>query len=257
MPVSTIGAGGLGRPLGVGSVTNPVHDLQILSASGASGTLSLSGSSSGSTGGASHILMGNSDSAGVTGPNVIQAANRNMAFGVGTSFSAPGGGTVTPIFNVNAGGINVQGVQRTWALGQPTVAGITSGGANLYRFAFNRSLIYFQGITWDVHMSGGKDWGGNGYCTYYARMMVTFLSIDTARVHVIQEFVRSYLNNSGTELVYNTNTVTFDANFLYLTMNYRGVNAGDGYRPQMWITTYDSSYQNQNINSQINSITTL
>jgi hypothetical protein len=51
--------------------------------------------------------------------------------------------------------------------------------------------------------------------------------------------------------------VTFDANFLYLTMNYRGAQAGDGYRPQMWITTYDSSYQNQNINSQVNTITTL
>lgn len=256
MPVSTINANSLSSPFGIGT-NSPVQNLQILSPSGASGTLSLSGSAPNSTGGPSYLLMGNSDSAGVTGPNIIAAANRNLAMGVGTSFSAAGGGTFTPIFNVNAGGINVQGVQRTWALGQPSVAGITSGGANLYRIAFNRSLIYFQGITFDVHMSGGKDWGGNGYCTYYARMMVTFFSTDGARVHVIQEFVRSFLNNSGTELVYNTNSVTLDANFLYLTMNYRGANAGDGYRPQMWITTYDSSYQNQNVNSQINTITTL
>jgi len=256
MPITTINASGLANPLGIGTST-PVQNLQILSASGASGTLSLSGSSSGSTGGASHILMGNSDSAGTTGPNVIQAANRNMAFGVGTSFSAAGGGTVTPIFNVNATGINVQGVQRTWALGQPSVSGITSGGSNLYRLAFSRSYNYYQGITWDVHMGGGKDWGGNGYNTYFAKMMVTFSGTTGARVHTVQEFGRSFLNNSGTELVYNTNTVTFDTDFLYVTMNYRGANAGDGYRPQMWITTYDSSYQNQNQVGQISSITTL
>ena len=254
MPISTIGSQSLGNPLGIG-VVSPQYPLHVLSASGASGTLSLSGATT--TGGPSYIIMGNNDSAGVTGPNVISAANRVLQFGVGNSFTAPGGGTFTPILNVDANGINVQGVQRTWALGQPSVAGITSAGHNLYRMAFNRSYNYYQGITFDVHMSGGKDWGGNGYVTYFAKMMVTFSGTTAARVHVIQEYVRSYINNAGTELVYNTNTITYDASYLYVTMNYRGVNASDGYRPQMWITTYDSSYQNQNIISQITSIATL
>jgi len=60
-------------------------------------------------GGASLILMGNSDSAGNTGPTFIQSANRNLLFGVGTSFTTGGsgvgpGGTLTEYVRIDSSG---------------------------------------------------------------------------------------------------------------------------------------------------------
>jgi len=60
-------------------------------------------------GGASLILMGNSDSAGNTGPTFIQSANRNLLFGVGTSFTTGGsgvapGGTLTEYMRIDSSG---------------------------------------------------------------------------------------------------------------------------------------------------------
>lgn len=120
MPITTIDQTGLSRPLGIGPVTNPVHDLQVLRADGASGTLSLSGATT--TGNPSYIIMGNNDSAGVSGPNVIVSANRNLQLGVGTSFSAPGGGTFTPYLEINSVGqlrisATGQGIQTIPAFG--------------------------------------------------------------------------------------------------------------------------------------------
>jgi hypothetical protein len=56
------------------------------------------------TGGPSYIIMGNNDSAGVSGPNVITSANRSLSFGVGTSFTAAGGGTVTQLLTLDSSG---------------------------------------------------------------------------------------------------------------------------------------------------------
>jgi hypothetical protein len=109
MPVSTIGAPGLARPLGVGGISNPVYDLHVLRADGASGTLSLSGPTA--TGGPSYVIMGNNDSAGVSGPNVIVAANRTLQFGVGTSFTAAGAGTFTSYMNIDPNGRVTKPVQ--------------------------------------------------------------------------------------------------------------------------------------------------
>lgn len=257
MPISTIGSGGLDSPLtsitGLGvNVASPNYAVQALTASGASGTLSLSGQASGSTGGPSYILMGNSDSAGTTGPNVISAANRQLQFGVGNSFSAAGGGTFTPQLTVGASNVLINGVQKTWPLGQYSNAGLSTAGANIYRITFNRSYMYYYGITFDIHMGGGKDWGGHGSTTYYAKMMVTFSSTTGGRVHTIQEYSRSYLDNNGGEINYSTNTFSYDASYLYLDMNYRStISTTDGFRPQMWVTTYDAAYQNQNQISQI------
>jgi hypothetical protein len=48
--------------------------------------------------------MGNSDSAGTSGPNIIFAANRNLSFGVGTSFTAADGGTFTEYVRIDSSG---------------------------------------------------------------------------------------------------------------------------------------------------------
>ena len=108
MPVSQIESRGLTNPLGVG-VLNPSYPLHVLRADGASGTLSLSGATT--TGGPSYVIMGNNDSAGVSGPNVIVAANRTLQFGVGNSFTAAGGGTFTSYMNVDPNGRVTKPVQ--------------------------------------------------------------------------------------------------------------------------------------------------
>ena len=92
--LSKIDSTGVTNPFGIG-VAVPSYPLHVLSSAGASGTLSLSGQVVNGTGGPSYIIMGNTDSAGTGGPNVVVAANRSLTFGVGTSFTAAGGGTLT------------------------------------------------------------------------------------------------------------------------------------------------------------------
>lgn len=76
--------------VGIGT-TSPVAGLHINTGTR---SLSLASPSSGG-GGASYIIMGNNDSGGTAGPNVIISANRNLLFGVGDSFSSNTGGTFT------------------------------------------------------------------------------------------------------------------------------------------------------------------
>ncbi|AHV82127.1 hypothetical protein [Synechococcus phage S-EIVl] len=103
-----VSTGGTGRlfidasgNVGVGT-SSPGYALQV-KGGGASGTLSLSGGSE-VTGGASSILMGNNDSGGVTGPCIIRAANRELLFGVGSSFTASAGGTFTERLRIDSSG---------------------------------------------------------------------------------------------------------------------------------------------------------
>jgi hypothetical protein len=65
--------------------------------------LSLAPSATGG-GGASYILMGNSDSSGVAGPNVIASGNRNLQFGVGDDFTSATGGTFSEHMRIDASG---------------------------------------------------------------------------------------------------------------------------------------------------------
>lgn len=88
-----------GGKVGIG-ITSPQVPLHVKNG-GASGTLSLSGIAANDTGGASYILMGNTDSGGTTGPSMIVAANRSTQIGVGTSFTSASGGTFTPYLTVN------------------------------------------------------------------------------------------------------------------------------------------------------------
>jgi hypothetical protein len=151
MPITTINASGLANPLGVGTAS-PVQNFQILNASGASGTLSLSGSAPNSTGGPSYILMGNSDSAGTSGPNVIVAANRSLSIGLGTSFSAAGGGTVTALFTVNSNGaITYNSLHPIASLTHSLSTAITSDvqltSANFYDTTILNQGGYFNAST--------------------------------------------------------------------------------------------------------------
>lgn len=166
------------------------------------------------------------------------------------------GTTTSAVIGIDQSAISLSGgVMKNWNLGQPSVAAITSNGANCYTFKIRKSAMYYQGFIWDVYMNGGKDWGGHGYATYYAKMMVTFTSTSAARVHVIQEFSRSYIDNSNTEIIYNTNSATSDADFFYLTINYRnGITTADGFRPVMHLITYDPKVNNGAEVSQIHSV---
>ena len=139
MPVSTIGAAGLGRPLGVGGISNPVYDLHVLRADGASGTLSLSGSTP--TGGPSYVIMGNNDSAGVSGPNVIVSANRTLQFGVGTSFSAAGGGTFTAHMNIDTLG-------RVTMPGQPSFSAFLTASQAITSNTWTR--VNVNTVRWNI-----------------------------------------------------------------------------------------------------------
>jgi len=86
------------------NITSPQVALQLKSPAGASGTLSLSGSAANDTGGASYILMGNTDSSGTTGPSMIVAANRTIQLGRGTAFNSASGGTFTADFQSDGSG---------------------------------------------------------------------------------------------------------------------------------------------------------
>ena len=89
-----------GGSVGIGT-TSPVAQLHISS----SGSRSLSLASPASGGGSpSYIIMGNNDSGGTTGPNIIASANRALQFGVGTSFSSSIGGTFTPYLHIGSDG---------------------------------------------------------------------------------------------------------------------------------------------------------
>jgi len=123
MPITTIDQSGLSRPLGVGGITSPAYDLSVLRSDGASGTLSLSGPTT--TGGPSYIIMGNNDSAGVSGPNVIVSANRTLQFGVGTSFTAAGGGTFSPYLSIASNGQVL--INRTSTVGTTNVKFAVNG----------------------------------------------------------------------------------------------------------------------------------
>jgi hypothetical protein len=133
------------------------------------------------------------------------------------------------------------GFMRTWDIGQPTNM-IVSGGTNCIRIWVNRAAAqnYYKGFVFDVYGGGGFDWGGNGFATYFGKFMVTFIGTDTGRLHLIQEYSRSYMNNSGTEITYNTYSASTDSNYYYLTINFKGVNASAGYRPLFSVITYDA-----------------
>ena len=216
--------------------------------------------------GAQYLIMGNQDSGGVNRPGVITSWNGgNFQFGYGTSWNGTGGtftsnmiitydgrvgiNTTDPLKKLHVVGDAIVGPLRTWSLGQPSVSGITTSGANCYTIRFNLAgnAIYYQGMTWEVFMQGGKDWGGHGYTTYYGKMMVTFSAQSTARVHLIQEFSRSYIDNTGAEINYNTYSVSTDSNYMYVTINYKGPSPSDGFRPAMTVVT-------QEINNYVNSV---
>jgi hypothetical protein len=84
----------------VGIGASPVAGLHIQTSTR---SLSLAPSATGG-GGGSYILMGNSDSAGVAGPNVITSGNRNLQFGVGDDFSSATGGTFSEYMRIDSSG---------------------------------------------------------------------------------------------------------------------------------------------------------
>jgi hypothetical protein len=168
-------------------------------------------------------------------------------------------GTTIPNKTLTVQGDYNFGVQRSWNIGQPTVSGITSSGANCYTIKINMSSNYYKGFTWDVHMGGGKDWGGHGLMTYFGKMNVVFGGTTSPTVRMLQEYSASNNDSTGFFL-YNSASYSNDGTYLYLTINYRcTISSTDGHRPVMHVITYDpAAYNDTNLTSgsasQINSV---
>jgi hypothetical protein len=166
--------------------------------------------------------------------------------------------TVSPNKTLTVAGEYNFGPQRSWNLGQPTVSGITSTGANCYTIKVNMSANYYKGFTWDVHMNGGKDWGGHGLMTYFGKMNVVFGGTTSATVRMLEEYSASNIDGTGFFL-YNSASYTNDGTYLYITINYRCTpSSTDGHRPVMHVITYDAATgtdtSNTGSSSQINSV---
>ncbi len=93
-----------GTNVGV-NTSAPVANLHVTGVCGipSSGSLSIAAPASGG-GCPSYFIMGNNDSAGVAGPNVIMSANRELLFGLGNSFSSATGGTFSELMRVSSNG---------------------------------------------------------------------------------------------------------------------------------------------------------
>jgi hypothetical protein len=90
--------------VGIGT-NSPVANLHVTGVCGAgsSGSFSIAAPASGG-GCPSYFIMGNNDSAGVAGPNVIMSANRQLLFGLGNSFSSSTGGTFSELMRITSDG---------------------------------------------------------------------------------------------------------------------------------------------------------
>ena len=141
--------------LGIGT-TSPSAGLHVRTS-----TRSISCAADGAgQGGASYFIMGNSDSGGTSGPNVIFAANRSLSFGVGNSFTAADGGTFTEYARIDSSG-NV-GIGLTSPDSRLHVKGAGTTFAQL-RIGYNgTSDNYYDGNT-HYFRSGS---GNSNYVTF-------------------------------------------------------------------------------------------
>ena len=93
-----------GNQVGIGT-TSPQRRLDVRGTELHNASLSVTST----YGGACYILMGNQDSAGTNTPSAIVAANGEISFGVGNSWSSNVGGTFTSRVAINSTGLSVVG----------------------------------------------------------------------------------------------------------------------------------------------------
>lgn len=136
-----------------------------------SGSLSLSPYTAGG-GGTSYIMMGNSDSGGVSGPSMITAANRALSFGVGTDFTSASGGTYTEWVRFESGAamIGTNSILNAAKLTVSAASGVArvsiqsqlagNSDASLYLEAAGTNageIIYYRASTALAFLNGGAE----------------------------------------------------------------------------------------------------
>lgn len=133
-PLQVTGGSYFSSNIGIGT-TNPISQVQIFNT--AQRYITLTGDT-----GATRIMMGNRDSAGTSGPSVIESGNRNLSFGVGDSFDTGDGGNITRYLFIKDGGkigigtvnpVSNLDVQGTDGIGVD-IRGRSSDGATQLRF---------------------------------------------------------------------------------------------------------------------------
>lgn len=123
------------------------------------------------TSGPQYLLMGNQDSIGVNLPAVIQAANGNLSFGTGTSWSA-GPGTITSNVTMTSSGqlgIGVPLGGMSGGTGNSAIAGTlfvyapSTSSAGTVGFSMTSSNGYYAGLK----IKTGPTSTANGSCDYF------------------------------------------------------------------------------------------
>ena len=141
------------------------------------------------SGGAQYLLMGNQDSAGVNNPSMIQAANGNLEFGNGTSWSGSGGTFASRLMILDNGNVGV-GTQNPNGRFEVT----TNGGGD--------GVVFYQGVDNSSSIQSYIDAQWSNRASYAAGCCNT-LNINTDAGDIV-------MGSSGRTLTVNANT-TFNS----------------------------------------------
>ena len=78
-------------------------------------------------------------------------------------------------------------------LGQTSSKIRSDAATAVLRLRVKDASVYYQGLSFDVQMGSGRDWGGHGYATYTGRFLLQYSATSTRRLFLISEH-SSYLS---------------------------------------------------------------
>ena len=119
----------------------------------------------------------------------------------------PGGLTMQPLYSAPSpplqsvdvastltvgGAANIDGM-HVLELGQTSSKIRSDAATAVLRLRVKDASVYYQGLSFDVQMGSGRDWGGHGYATYTGRFLLQYSATSTRRLFLISEH-SSYLS---------------------------------------------------------------